>query len=167
MREQCSSFGPGARLRLWGRQERLDKRPCIAQQREGCRQGAVCSFPLVQNHSGGVVTGFMLVERRVYEEDAQTPCSPGLSSYTCLACSLLSTISQGKLFSPPSGFLLIHMFSTVMFLPNAIYCPSQSCAACSRRWYPFPMGDAILCCTHSLLLLIQGLGSPSIDFDSL
>lgn len=56
--------------------------PCIARQHEGCQWGAVCSFPLVRNHSGGVVTRFVLVERRAYEEGIQTPCSPAQTSYT-------------------------------------------------------------------------------------
>lgn len=91
----------------WGRQEWLNKGPCIARQCEGCRWGAVCSFPLVQNHSGRVVsnfTHFVLVERRAYEEDAQTPCSPAQTSYAYLAWSLLKTISKVSFYPPPVVF---------------------------------------------------------------
>lgn len=137
----------------WGRQERLDEGPCIARQHEGCRWGAVCSFPLVQNHSGGVVsnfTHFVLVERRACEEDAQTPCSLAQTSSARLACPLLSAISQDKLLSPPSGFPLLHMFSTVMFLPNTgtfivqarVVQPAAGIGTCSLWEMQFSAVDA-------------------------
>lgn len=82
-----------------------------------------------------------------------------------LACSLLCTMFKIN-FHPSSGFLLLHRFSTAMFLLSAC-CPRQRCPACSRHWYLLPMGNAFFCCRHSLRFLIQGPGSLSTDYDSL
>lgn len=104
----------------WRRLEWLDEGPCITRQCEGCQWGAVCSFPLLQNHSGRVVsnfTHFVPVERRTYEEDAQTPCSPAQTSYACLLCPLLSTISEVSFDPHPVVFCCSTGSAQLRFYP--------------------------------------------------
>lgn len=89
----AAALAPGPDCsRPWGEEGRSGwtRVPASPSSVRDAGGGAVCSFPLVQNHSGRVVsnfTRFVLVERRAYEEDAQTPCSPAQTSYAYLAPS--------------------------------------------------------------------------------
>lgn len=148
----------------WGRQDWLDKGPCISTMRDVGGTHLLlctCTEPLWQSAN---FICFWLVERDDYEVDVQIPYSPPQTNY--LSKFLALHCVQGKLFPPPVVFSCStdsarQCFCRGLAVQGRAAQPAAGIATCSPREMLF------FWCRHSLQLLIQGLGSLSTDYDSL